>query len=52
MDMQTIITIIILAIAIAFSIRRLWLTFRNDNNSHTDGCSCGCDGCSLKNKCC
>ena len=51
MEIQTILTVIIVAAAVAVTICHLWRSFNPKRDTHTTHCSSGCDGCSLKNKC-
>ena len=51
MDIQDILTTIIVAIAFAITLRHLWRIFHTNSDSHSKGCPCGCDGCSMKGNC-
>lgn len=51
MDIQDILATIIVAIAIVLALRHLWRIFHRDRNSRSNGCSCGCDGCSMRGNC-
>lgn len=51
MDSQTILTVIIVAVAVGITIRHFWKAFSSNREGKAPNCSCGCEGCSLKNNC-
>lgn len=51
MEIQTILTVIIVTAAVAVTIRHLWRSFNPKRDNHTSHRSCDCNGCSFNNKC-